>query len=275
MKFVLSFISILAAVIAVPNAEAQVPRLDPIAVQMAQAISKSKQDSVIVFDFSGPGVKLNALGQRFGQDFSEDLAKANPSLHVLDRARISAQCAEHRLSLSALSDPSLAIWIAQDLGAKAVVLGKLINLDNNLDITIAAYSVRDARGIIGLKTTSSLSSEVRTLIGTEIPDISSLSTEPVYLPNKDVIGYPKCQHCPEAHYTEDAVKQQIEGTVTLEAIVGADGRAHNISVLKGLPFGLTRQAVIAVGSWMFKPAVDADGKPVAVRLVVEVTFRLR
>jgi hypothetical protein len=37
---------------------------------------------------------------------------------------------------------------------------------------------------------------------------------------------------------------------------------------------LTPQAVDAVEKWRFKPATDADGKAVAVRQTVDVTFRM-
>ena len=42
---------------------------------------------------------------------------------------------------------------------------------------------------------------------------------------------------------------------------------------KSLGYGLDEEAVRAVGSWRFKPATDASGKPVPVWTMVEVTFR--
>jgi len=60
----------------------------------------------------------------------------------------------------------------------------------------------------------------------------------------------------------------------LEVVITTRGRAENIRVLKPAPHGLTEQAIDAVKAWRFKPAMKADGTPVAVSVLVEVTFRL-
>ena len=57
-------------------------------------------------------------------------------------------------------------------------------------------------------------------------------------------------------------------------VVMPDGRATNIRVEKGLGMGLDERAVEAVKQWRFKPALGPDGKPVAVALTIELTFRL-
>jgi TonB family protein len=44
-------------------------------------------------------------------------------------------------------------------------------------------------------------------------------------------------------------------------------------VLKGAPFLLNKQAVEAVQKWKFKPA-EKDGKPVRVRVPIEITLRV-
>jgi TonB family protein len=67
---------------------------------------------------------------------------------------------------------------------------------------------------------------------------------------------------------------KFQGTVFLSAVVKADGEASDIEVIKRLPFGLTNKAVEAVRKWRFEPARDADGRPVAVKQVVEVSFHL-
>jgi Gram-negative bacterial TonB protein C-terminal len=44
---------------------------------------------------------------------------------------------------------------------------------------------------------------------------------------------------------------------------------------KLLGYGLDEQAFNAIMGWRFKPGVDAEGKPMAVIVAIEVTFRLR
>ena len=77
----------------------------------------------------------------------------------------------------------------------------------------------------------------------------------------------------DAEYSKQAEKAKINGLVVLAMVVGTDGRAHNISVVKAPPgYGLDEEAVKAVEKWRFKPGRSA-GKPVAVEVRVEVNFR--
>jgi TonB family protein len=78
---------------------------------------------------------------------------------------------------------------------------------------------------------------------------------------------------PEAEYTDDARKAQLNGKVIVTLVVEIDGTASNIEVTRGLGLGLEQKAIEAVRQWKFKPATIA-GKPVRARVNVEVTFRL-
>jgi TonB family protein len=74
-------------------------------------------------------------------------------------------------------------------------------------------------------------------------------------------------------YTEEARRNKIQGTVTLNIIVTEEGIATNIRVVKSLDPGLDQKAIEAVGGWRFAPGLK-DGKPVRVIANVEVNFRL-
>ena len=87
-------------------------------------------------------------------------------------------------------------------------------------------------------------------------------------------GYPTCVYCPQAHYSDEAVKSKYQGTVFLVATVTTDGKATDIKVVKGVGLGLDEKAIEAVRSWRFRPAAGPDGRPAAVRQTIEVTFHL-
>lgn len=57
-------------------------------------------------------------------------------------------------------------------------------------------------------------------------------------------------------------------------VISADGFPAKITVVQGLPCGLTQSAVESVKRWRFQPARDSDGKPVQVLEEIEVTFHL-
>jgi protein TonB len=77
-------------------------------------------------------------------------------------------------------------------------------------------------------------------------------------------------------YTPEAKRAHIEGGVIMDAVVLANGKVGNVTVARSLDstFGLDQQAVKAAKQWTFKPGTK-DGKPVAVRVQIEMTFTLK
>jgi periplasmic protein TonB len=77
-------------------------------------------------------------------------------------------------------------------------------------------------------------------------------------------------------YTPAAKQQGIQGIVELSVVVNDDGTVGEVKVTKSLDdkYGLDEQAVIAMKKWRFKPGTK-DGKPVAVEVTVEMSFKLR
>lgn len=77
----------------------------------------------------------------------------------------------------------------------------------------------------------------------------------------------------KAKYTVSARDEQIQGVVLLDVIFFSNGKLGGLRVKRGLPYGLSAQALIAAEKLRFKPAME-DGKPISVRAVLEFTFAL-
>lgn len=74
-------------------------------------------------------------------------------------------------------------------------------------------------------------------------------------------------------YTEDARLARVQGVVKMQVIIDQDGAVVHVKVLKGLPMGLSVNAVEAVEAWELKPAT-LHGEPVAVFYYLATNFRL-
>jgi periplasmic protein TonB len=96
------------------------------------------------------------------------------------------------------------------------------------------------------------------------------------LPNAGTGGYgiPQCLYCPRADYSDEAMKVKIQGVVELLAVITVDGRVTDVHVVKGLGYGLDENAVKAARTWRLRPALGPDGKPSAVREIIEMQFQL-
>jgi protein TonB len=77
----------------------------------------------------------------------------------------------------------------------------------------------------------------------------------------------------EPNYTDTARKARVAGVVVVEAIIDTHGSVDNVKVVKGLPGGLSEEAVKAVRRWKFRPGT-LNGKAVATIFNLTVTFQL-
>ena len=97
---------------------------------------------------------------------------------------------------------------------------------------------------------------------------------PVYRINAaEGIKPPRVAQKAEPEYTDMARLSKLEGTAVLKIVVGADGLAHDIELVRGVGLGLDENAATAIAKWVFHPATK-DGVPVPVHATVEVNFKL-
>jgi protein TonB len=93
-------------------------------------------------------------------------------------------------------------------------------------------------------------------------------------PYQPGVTLPKCAYCPDPQYTDEAREARLQGAVTLQVLVGADGRAAQIRIVKGIGLGLDERAAQAIRTWKFVPARDAARRAIPAWVTVEAIFRL-
>ena len=105
--------------------------------------------------------------------------------------------------------------------------------------------------------------------------VASVAAQEIFT-TKDGVTLPVPVRTVKPGYTAAAMDAHIEGTVGLDVVVLADGKVSDVMVTQSLDkeYGLDTQAVEAARQWLFKPGTK-DGKPVTVRVVLEMTFTLK
>ncbi|MCA1592688.1 MAG: energy transducer TonB [Acidobacteria bacterium] len=78
---------------------------------------------------------------------------------------------------------------------------------------------------------------------------------------------------PDPGFTEEARKNNVTGLVRLRAILTASGSVSGVSVIKGLPDGLTERAISAAKGIRFRPA-QKDGRAVSQYITLEYNFNI-
>lgn len=93
-------------------------------------------------------------------------------------------------------------------------------------------------------------------------------------PYANIVSQVMCSYCPNPEYTEEARKGKLQGGVTVQVLIGADGTAKSIRIVKGLGMGLDERTIETIRGWHFVPARDAHHRGIPVWVTIETVFRL-
>jgi TonB family protein len=85
---------------------------------------------------------------------------------------------------------------------------------------------------------------------------------------------PVAVHKVDPAYPSSLMRAKVEGTVTLYAIIRADGTVDGVKILRGVDDTLDENARAALSRWQFRPATR-HGVPVDLEAVVQIPFAAR
>ena len=89
------------------------------------------------------------------------------------------------------------------------------------------------------------------------------------------VSSPECVYCPNLNLSDGENKGHLEGVVLVMATITSDGSIATAKVIKSLDSDLDERAVERLGVWKLRPATNADGKPIPVRIPVEIVVRFK
>lgn len=98
------------------------------------------------------------------------------------------------------------------------------------------------------------------------------ATAEVYEPG-GAVKAPKLLHYVEPAFSSQSKEAFIEGIVKISTVITTEGQPSDPRVVNGLNAEEDRTAVEALKQWRFQPGTK-DGKPVNVKVTIEVAFHL-
>jgi hypothetical protein len=249
--------------------------IEVMALQLADKFKDSDKKGVLVVDLSTPEYTWLPFGAWLADQFSAALAKTSHEFGMVDRLQLKAALDAQHFSLKDESQFKNAVALGKSLGANTLVVGSFGAAENGIGVTLAGYRLSE----VGVPQSNSL------IIGMVFgkidltPEIASqLNVSLDSLRPKDGIAragiggvsVPSCVKCrpPDMHVPDidlqGLLREKRGGwTIALRFVVTEDGYATQITVTQPVGYGVDEQFVKAVKDWQFKPAVDADKRPVS------------
>lgn len=168
-------------------------------------------------------------------------------------------------------DPSLPVVVAKSsFGALQVVYEKSVRVQNRiLPNSLSEYEGRDKVLSASVESIEALSPTDPALIPP--PEAMKPPVERVQLGAAIVAGRRIGGIVPI--YPADAKAVRAQGTVVLRAVIGRDGRIHDLKVMSAPYPSLVESAMWAVSQWTYKPYL-LNGQPVEVDTQINVTYKL-
>jgi len=286
------------ALIPIPSPQAQQQfDFDSLAQQIAPPFQKSAAGSstpfiVLVLDFEQRDGPDNELGRELADEFAASLRKYAQGFVVLRPAELHQIIADHNLPESTVAWPEIMKCLAPKLEFSNIIEGTMEYGGDGVVLKIHTWLSKNGDSSFGKTVIVPWTSQIRQLMAKLLPERPPFFTEekrvwinPDHPPVSDSelvdlktagpgYSYPACISCGRPEFPDEAVKLKLQGTIILRVQILPDGSISKISLVRGLPCGLTDKAFEAAEQYRLKPARGPDGAPIAVEAPIEITFRL-
>jgi TonB family protein len=269
----------------------QQDQLRDLAARVLQHAEKAgcKKDAcaILVVNFTDSSGSTSILGMQLADAVSEQLAAGAMDIRIVNRKHLYEFLETERIPSKFLVEDNAERWLAMEQSANAVLVG---HLDGGGDRLIVTLQLLDAHFLVGPRERREVRKgpmEKVELTITGVDEQSRMAEEPfreasasqvaedqgILRAGRNGVTVPSGVYMPTPDYTDPARIAKFQGSLVVLVKVSEEGRAEDLKVLRGLPFGLNQTALDTVRTWKFRPAT-LDGKPVPVQVPIEVTFRL-
>jgi TolB-like protein len=115
---------------------------------LAGQVTSHAKKKVAVLDFTDLQGASSELGRYIAEQLTVNLVMTNRAFSVLDRANLKSILDEHKLTAKGLVDPENAKKLGMFAGVDALILGNIVPLDQNIQVT-AKVITTDTAEIVG------------------------------------------------------------------------------------------------------------------------------
>ena len=118
--------------------------LSKLTEDLAAKITTSGSKKVTVLDFADLQGGSTELGKYIAEQLTVDFVMTNRSFSVLDRANLKSVLAEHKLTAKGLVNPENAKQLGKFAGVDALVIGNIIPIGTNINLTVKIITTETA-----------------------------------------------------------------------------------------------------------------------------------
>ena len=270
----LTVVALFTAYLSVPSrTPAQQADLNSLVAPIAQEISKGHERKIAVLPLISRDQENASVGIWLAKQIAVNLANSVPRIELLDANSVAIPVLASKDSRHPSYDQKAVDAFAKHSGAKVIVQGSFGAFEEGLGVSLTASKKGRQEILTENAGKLNLTSEITALLVRPLK--SDLPSDGVYEGGWAGVGLPKCLKCPDPGFPVDAQSSHTEGRVILFVLVGLDGASHQIEVKEATSPSFARQAINAVKTWKFEPALGPNRKPVPVRVPVEISFRFR
>jgi TonB family protein len=236
--------------------------------ELCNDVWQSKVQKVYVPDFTDESGKFSSLGRFFAATFAKMLDEASMGFAVVDRVQVRRNLNKTGRTDQEPADPDLLTKLVSDMGGDAILWGK-VSMNRNVATINLVMRTPSGKDLAQRRYEENLDGEL-------LADLEASQSGTVfYYAGLDGVSPPNCVHCPPPEWPVGQGSPARDGDVILSILVTLEGNADQMRIAQTLDPVFDRAALECVRSWRFEPAKNADGKPVPVRLPVQITFKRR
>ena len=147
--------------------------LSTLAQKLSGQIKDQAKKKVTVLDFTDLQGGSSELGRYVAEQLTVNLVMGKKDFSVLDRANLRSILAEHKLTSDGLIDPANAKKLGSFAGVDALILGNMVSMKDNIEITAKIITTDTAEIVGAAKAKFNTDETVQNLLQRQAPEFAA------------------------------------------------------------------------------------------------------